>query len=186
MAGFVFMLDFTYLWNLWGMDNLEEKATERILLEPYKYLLQLPGKTFWYFFLRYSMVLNKTMDLMAWWLVVSKFFVHLIHFCNVLPANSQLSKRLQWLFQAVVMVKDAETTSIPVLLLKITAAFRTSQCFLKKRQFHLSSQLSSLYASFIYMSLYSTHGIPLNAYKSLVYYIMNIHFWSFSYFKSIF
>ncbi|XP_060781478.1 geranylgeranyl pyrophosphate synthase-like isoform X1 [Neoarius graeffei] len=26
------------------MDNLEEKATERILLEPYNYLLQLPGK----------------------------------------------------------------------------------------------------------------------------------------------
>ncbi|KAF5898782.1 geranylgeranyl pyrophosphate synthase, partial [Clarias magur] len=26
------------------MDSLEEKATERILLEPYNYLLQLPGK----------------------------------------------------------------------------------------------------------------------------------------------
>lgn len=40
------MADFTYLWQLKGMDSLEEKATERILLEPYNYLLQLPGKNF--------------------------------------------------------------------------------------------------------------------------------------------
>lgn len=47
------------------MDNLEENATERILLEPYNYLLQLPGKTL-ILFLEDSMVLNDTVDLKGW------------------------------------------------------------------------------------------------------------------------
>lgn len=75
------MADFAYLLKLQGMENPEEKATERILLEPYNYLLQLPGKTFSW--TKQNNILHG--------LVTSS---QLIYSLRVYSANSQLNKLL--------------------------------------------------------------------------------------------
>lgn len=42
---FITLSSSTVLFNLQEMDNSSQASSERILLEPYKYLLQLPGES---------------------------------------------------------------------------------------------------------------------------------------------